>query len=1388
MTNLSNTQLKLWRSQLTLARCEHQKPLRRQLRELEKGLQSSNNENTENKKKLDSQVEHFSNQLENSLTKTEHFKKLTPKIVFPDELPISQRRDEIAELIKNNQIIIVAGETGSGKTTQLPKICLELGYGTRGLIGHTQPRRIAARTVADRIASELNSPLGETVGYQVRFKDVSSKKTQVKLMTDGVLLAEIQGDRMLSRYEVIIIDEAHERSLNIDFLLGLLKPLCEKRKDLKVIITSATIDLEKFSQHFTLKNRPAPIIEVSGRTYPVEVEYQELDDKLQATDLPNIITQTVETLLLGEAKGRYKAKGDILVFCAGEREIRDIALALRRSSLQVDVLPLYSRLSVQEQNKVFQRSQQRKVVLATNVAETSITVPGIGYVIDPGMARISRYSFRSKVQRLPIEEISQASANQRMGRCGRMANGVCVRLYSEDNFKAREAFTSAEILRSNLASVILQMRRLHIRDIEHFDFIDRPDQRLLNDGIKLLQELNAVDDKQQLTAIGKQLSVIPVDPRYARILAAANDLDCLRDALVVISVLSIQDPRERPADHRQKADEKHRVLHHAQSDFYSYLNLWQSINDKRQELSNTQFKKYCLQNFWNIARVFEWRELYRQLATVCKDLGWTVKEWKTIELPDASVIKKQQKDKPKTDSSFDTRYENLHKALLSGLLSNIATKDLNGEYQATRQRKTTIYPGSSQAKRKPKWLVAAEFLETSRLFSLTVAEINPDWLIALSGHLCKYNYSDPHYHARSGQVKAYRKTLLFGLTLRDKDAVNYATINPKEARQLFIQRGLVEGMYQYRSQKKQKSFTQHNHKVIRDIKKLETKTRRRDLLVNEQNIYDFYARSIPVNVACRATFEKWYSKQIENNPKLLMLNQKTLLATNYAQDEVAQFPESILVNGKKIKLFYTFDPSSKDDGVCMQIPLSLLAPFPEHLGSWLVPGLLKEKCITLLKTLPKALRKNFIPAAEAIAEVLPTLVPSAKDLSLALGEQLFKQRGVRIPSEAWDLDKLDNYYLMNYRVIDDKGGHVAQGKDLQAIKQQCVNLVQESVQADKVPEREAFERNNLCEWDFGDLPKTLSYQHQGMQVTAYPMLKVMQDESISLQMSYTPELADYFTSRGLIKLTQIHLSNKSQSYKYLHKELFKTKTKKSNTSNTFGDLGSLANQLKSVKTKVSGYENTNEVNWKNEVIDAALWQSCFAELKELPHDQNSYENALLDAKQWVSNALTLETAVSKALENRANILARIKSFKSASKEADKAILDIKSQLKQLFDPTCLRYTNFAQIKQYPRYCKAIETRLDKLNQNSFSTKDMNELYSVQVEFDELVKTQCQAINSTLVNNEQVAIDALFFIKPGYYEYFIMLQEWRVSLFAQQLRTAFPISIKRLQKAASKLLE
>ena len=1281
-------------------------------------------------------------------------------ISFPEHLPISQRREEIAELIKANQVVILAGETGSGKTTQLPKICLSLGYGDKGLIGHTQPRRIAARTVADRIASELKTPLGDLVGYQVRFKDISSKNTKIKLMTDGVLLAEFQRDRRLSRYQVIIIDEAHERSLNIDFLLGLLKPLCRQRPDLKIIITSATIDLDKFAKHFAKNDKAAPIIEVSGRTFPVETRYLEEDNNNIA--LPDLICSTVNDLIREEAKGQTNTSGDILVFCAGEREIRDAAQALQKAQLPIEVLPLYSRLSVKEQNRVFQSAHRRKVVLATNVAETSITVPGIAYVVDPGVARISRYSFRSKVQRLPIERISQASANQRQGRCGRVANGVCIRLYSKDDFLARPEFTPAEILRSNLASVILKMLRLGISDLQQFNFIDAPDKRLINDGLKLLQELNAINKQRKLTKIGRQMSDLPIDPRFARILAAANELGCLRDAIILVSVLSVQDPRERPAEKQQAADQAHQKIAHPQSDFYTYLHLWQAINEQRSELSNSKFKQACIKNYWSIARIFEWRELVGQILANCKALGWKIEPWAPITLP--------KDNKQKLKDSFDTRYELIHRALLVGLLSNLATKDADGNYLATRNRQVHIFPASSQAKRKPKWLVSASFLETSRLFAHTVGEIKPQWVIKAAQHLCRYTHSEPRYNARSGSVTALRKTLLYGLVLRDKERINYGAINANEARAVFIQQALVDGQYRPRSKEQWASFYKHNQTLISDIEKLEIKTRRRNLLVNDAKIAEFYDDRLPNNIHNRSALEKWLRDILakQGHAEALKLNRSELLLNHPEESEAAQFPDSIEVHGKQVTIEYNFDPGQKQDGITMLVPIAVLAPFPEHLGSWLVPGVLREKCIALIKTLPKSTRRNFAPAADAVDRIIDRLVASNSPLHIKLGEQLFASRGIKIAELDWVLEKLDLYYQMNYRIIDVDGSLVDEGRDLKDLKARYADSVQKSVHADHAPERSKLENHNLQDWSFGTLKNSVEYQHQGMTVLAYPMLKIQEDQSVSLVMSDSVDSANYYSQHGLLQLALIRLkSEQRQSYLYLKKELFAKKNSK--------PTGSLADQLKSIKSKPSASQSLkgSQTNWSDEVIYCALQHACFSNGLLNVRNQESFNNALNGAKHWVSTAMEIETMLSSSLTKRDSLLAKVNRLSVSSVSLDIAIEDIKAQLYRLFEPNFLRYTSMVQLKQYSRYLRALDMRIEKLSFASKNPHDENALMQLQAQFDEHILSLQKVADI-------YSLDFVFLSQPPLLTFHWMLQEWRLSIFAQQLKSKIPVSEKRLR--------
>jgi len=867
-------------------------------------------------------------------------------IDYPD-LPISARREEISEAIENNQVVILAGETGSGKTTQLPKICLDLGLGCKGLIGHTQPRRLAARTVAERIAEELNTPLGQRVGYQVRFFDDVSDATQIKLMTDGILLAETQNDRYLEKYEVLIIDEAHERSLNIDFLLGYIRKILPKRPDLKIIITSATIDLERFSKHFN----NAPIIEVSGRTFPVDILYHPLDELDESgkgsVDINQGILSAVEKIGSLEKANQLRTSDGILVFLSGEREIREAAEVLRKANLKnTEILPLYSRLSVSEQKKIFtiNNSQRRRIILCTNVAETSVTVPGIGFVIDTGLVRMSRYSYRSKVQRLPIEKISQASANQRAGRCGRIAPGTCIRLFSEEDYISRSEFTDAEIRRTNLAAVILQMLNLKLGSIHQFPFIDPPDSRFVNDGFSLLEELGAVNKQKTMTPLGRNLAKLLVDPRIGRMIIEANNQGALKEVLIIASALSVQDPKERPIDKQQAADQVHKEHQDDDSDFISFVNLWNLYEEQRQELSSNQLRKFCTKHFLSFMRMREWRDVHRQLYLAAKAIGFNL-------------------------SSTDASYESVHVSLLSGLLSHIGVKQDNNEFLGARNRKFFIFPASTQYKKPAKWLMVSELVETTRLFGRNAAKIEPQWVEPLAKHLIKKNYLEPKWQKKRAQVTAYEQVMLYGLLLVNNRVVNYGSINPQESQQIFVRTALVEGHFYTKGQ-----FFKHNRALLDSVELLEAKSRRKDLLVDEDGLYDFYEQKITSlserAIVNGAGFEKWRQKIEKTHPQVLYMTREDILQRTSDHIGDDDYPDNLSYKGIKLELSYHFDPLAKDDGVSLHLPLALLKQFPKERLQWLVPGLIKERCIALLKSLPKARRKHFVPIPDYVAAFL----------------------------------------------------------------------------------------------------------------------------------------------------------------------------------------------------------------------------------------------------------------------------------------------------------------------------------------------------------------------------------------------------------------------------------
>jgi ATP-dependent helicase HrpA len=1229
-------------------------------------------------------------------------------IVYPD-LPISDKRDEIAELIRDNQVVVLAGETGSGKTTQLPKICLELGRGVSGMIGHTQPRRVAAHTVAQRIAEELQSPLGELVGYQVRFSDQTSGQSLVKVMTDGILLAEIQNDRFLSRYDTLIIDEAHERSLNIDFLLGFLKQLLPKRPDLKVIITSATIDLERFSQHFD----DAPIIEVSGRTYPVDVWYRPpLDSESEGDDSYQPILDAIHEIETHERSvGKGARGGDILVFLSGEREIREAARSIRQAGFQhLEVLPFYARLSMAEQQKVFAPHKGRRVVLATNVAETSITVPGIRYVIDPGFARLSRYSYRTKVQRLPVEPVSQASANQRKGRCGRVAEGICIRLYSEEDFLARPAFTDAEILRTNLAAVILQMLQLRMGDIHRFPFIDPPDRRLINDGFKLLEELQAVNGKGRLTPTGKQLTRLPLDPRLSRMLMAASELGCVRELLIITSALSVQDPRERPADKQQAADQSHRRFWHEQSDFLGFVNLWDYFEQLRQDLSQNQMRKQCKKEFLNYVRWREWRDIHHQLKVSLRELK--LKE-----------------------NSEPADYEVVHRALLTGLLGNLGFNVEDREYLGARNRKFMIFPGSSQFKKTPKWLVAAELLETSRLYAHTVGKIDPQWALSAAKHLVKRHYFEPHYDPKSGRVKAYEKVSLYGLVLVEKQRVDFTDIEPATCREVFIRSALVEGRYAKKSERGGPAkFFAHNQRLVAELDELEAKSRRRDILADDEALYQFYDERIPDSVVSRASFDQWRKAVEQDQPRLLFIEREQLMQRDAGEVTEAQFPDALTWRGVSFPLKYQFEPGHEDDGVNLQVPVSLLHQVPEKRLEWLVPGLLRDKCISLIKGLPKQWRKHFVPVPDVVDRALAGMQPDNTSLTDALAHQLKRQTLVEVPPEAWDDTRIDDFYRVNIQVLDERGRCIARGRDLAVLRERYREQAQEKIQSAAV----GIERDQLTQWDWDTLPEEVQLKRGGIQLRAYPALL---DKRDSVAIVVLDEAADaaYQTQRGLARLILLELF---QTRKYLHKELLK----KEELALSVAEMGK-----------------------RDAVVDDLLLAAVanWLPLNELPRTAPAYERCKQAVREGlVIQAQGLADVLSTSLHSLVKIKKQLKQHRTQLPLAF-TLSDIRTQLAHLFYPGMLYRTPEDWLRQYPRYMQALEIRLEKapLDPN----KDRRLVDELAPFWERLEPFWTDRDGQALALNEAL---------QGYRW---SLEEFRVSLFAQTLKTRMPVSAKRLEK-------
>ncbi|WP_330452944.1 MULTISPECIES: ATP-dependent RNA helicase HrpA [unclassified Streptomyces] len=1240
-----------------------------------------------------------------------------PAVTYPEQLPVSQKKDEILEAIRDHQVVIVAGETGSGKTTQIPKICMELGRGVRGMIGHTQPRRIAARTVAERIADELDTPLGEAVGWKVRFTDqVNPDATFVKLMTDGILLAEIQTDRELLAYDTIIIDEAHERSLNIDFLLGYLARLLPRRPDLKVVVTSATIDPERFSRHFG----EAPIIEVSGRTYPVEVRYRPLleeDGEDSDRDQITAICDAVDEL-------QSEGPGDVLVFLSGEREIRDTADALGKRNLRhTEVLPLYARLSHAEQHRVFQRHTGRRIVLATNVAETSLTVPGIKYVIDPGTARISRYSHRTKVQRLPIERISQASANQRKGRCGRTSDGICIRLYSEDDFLTRPEFTDAEILRTNLASVILQMTAAGLGDIEKFPFIDPPDHRNIRDGVQLLQELGALDaaekdPKKRLTPLGRKLSQLPVDPRLARMVVEADRNGCVREVMVIAAALSIQDPRERPSDKQTQADQQHARFKDETSDFLAFLNLWRYIREQQKERGSSSFRRMCKQEYLNFLRIREWQDIYAQLRTVAKQMGMELEESSTgAAAPEQSV----------------------HTSLLAGLLSHIGLKDTEkNEYLGARSAKFAIFPGSALFKKQPRFVMSAELVETSRLWARVNAKVEPEWIEPLAQHLLKRTYSEPHWEKDQAAVMAYERVTLYGVPIVAQRKINFGRIDQETSRDLFIRNALVEGDWRTHHQ-----FFHDNRKLLGEVEELEHRARRRDILVDDETLFDFYDQRIPEHIVSGAHFDSWWKHKRRDEPDALDFERSMLINEKAGAVTKDDYPDSWRQGKLKFRVTYQFEPGADADGVTVHIPLQVLNQVTSEGFDWQIPGLREEVVTELIRSLPKPIRRHYVPAPNYADKFLDRAVPLQEPLPATLARELQRMVGVPVTADDFDLGRVPDHLKITFRIVDERRRRVAEDKDLEALKLQlrpkARQALSKAAAATAGPSGESIERSGLKDWTIGTLNKVFETRRAGQPVKAYPAL-VDQGETVAVRLFDTEAEQQQAMWRGTRKLILLNIPVNPAKFA---SDKLTNQQKLALSRNPHGSIQALFDDCATAAADrliaAHGGPAWDEASFRT------LYDKVRADLVDLTVRTVGQVQQILAA--WQACERRLKATNSLVLINN--------------------VTDVRDHLARLMPPGFVTATGLRRLPDLMRYLVAEDRRLQQMPTNvQRDTTRMEKVHEMQDEYAWLLE---QLPKGRPVPQEVLDIRW-------------MIEELRVSYFAHALGTAFPVSDKRIVKA------
>ena len=1231
-----------------------------------------------------------------------------PEITYDDALPVNTRRDEIAKAIAQHQVVVICGETGSGKTTQLPKICLELGRGCAGLIGHTQPRRIAARATASRIAQELKSELGRYVGFKIRFTDKVTPETYIKLMTDGILLAETQRDPLLRAYDTILIDEAHERSLNIDFLLGHLRQILPRRPDLKVIVTSATLDAERFAKHFSSNGNAAPVIEVSGRMFPIEMRYRPFDEDKER-DLNDAIVDAV-------SEAHREGPGDVLVFLPGEREIREAAEALRKSHPPgLEVLPLFARQTAQEQARVFAPHQGRRVVLATNVAETSLTVPGIRYVIDSGLARVKRYSHRNKVEQLQVEPIAQAAARQRSGRCGRVSSGICFRLYDEPDFIKRPPYTEPEILRSSLAGVILRMKSLDLGDVEGFPFLEAPAPRMIADGYQLLAELGAVDEANQLTTVGKELAKLPLDPKIGRMIIAAREHGCLAEMLIIASAVSVQDPRERPQEKAGAADQAHAQWKDEKSEFLSWLKLWNAGDEIWKHESSSKQRQWCRQNFISWMRLREWRDVYGQLVTLCHEHGWK-------------------------ENQIAASYEAIHKALLTGLLGNIGLKsEEDAHYLGARGIKFFIHPGSALVKKAGRWIVVAELVETSRLFARCVAKIEPEWLEQVGAHLVKRHVFDPHWEKGPGQVAAWERVTLHGLLIHARRRVHYGPLDPKLAREILIRSALVNGDVNEDWSRKWRFF-QHNQKLMQDIEHLEHKSRRPDVLVDEELIHAFYDAKVPEGIITLAAFDHWRREAEKTEPKLLFLEREQLMRHEAAGITTDAFPPHLEVHGQRLHLDYKHDPGASDDGITLSVPMAQLNQIPAQRCEWLVPGLLKEKLIALLKTLPQKYRHRLQPLDGFAEKFCDAARDHNEPLVRALQRQVEETLALKLPLDAFRPGELRPHLLMNFRLLDEHGAILMFSRSLTELRAQYGDRVAQSfaqaeVAASVDSDGGEGELAGLTDWSFGELPEIIEITVAGRKTVGFPAL-VDEGDSVALRAFDTEEKARGVHRAGLRRLFALVLK---EQVRYIDKSL---------------------PGVRDLAMRYIAFGNEKEL--KAQLLSATLDRVCMAE--PWPTDQATFEVRVAVAKpRFVLVAQEIARLVDSVLLEHAALQ---KKLAGAQKAFAVACADIAAQTDRLLSKRFMIETPYERLSQYPRYFKAAAMRLDKLRTDpARDLRLMNEWQSVGKPFE---REYLQQLRNGAV-------------EPFMEEFRWLLEELRVALFAQELRTPSPVSVKRVQK-------